>query len=126
MSYCRWSSDNFKCDLYCYEDSGGGFTTHVASNRVLDDIPKVPHILKVTTEEYMEAHKLQSIFLDSAEHRPIGLPYDGKSFNDDDLQSFLERLLLLREVGYNFPDFVLSTVNDEIRELSINIKPKGE
>ena len=26
MAYCRWSYDS---DLYCYEDSNGGFTTHV-------------------------------------------------------------------------------------------------
>lgn len=30
MSYCRWSSDDFECDLYCYADVRGGYTTHVA------------------------------------------------------------------------------------------------
>ncbi len=34
MSYCRWSSDNTNCDLYCYEDCSGGFTTHVAGFRL--------------------------------------------------------------------------------------------
>lgn len=26
MSYCRWSTDDFKCDLYIYEDVAGGWT----------------------------------------------------------------------------------------------------
>lgn len=34
MSYCRWSSDNWKCDLYCYEDANG-YITHVADNRIV-------------------------------------------------------------------------------------------
>jgi DNA repair photolyase len=32
MSYCRWSSDYFNCDLYCYE-SNSGYETHVAAYR---------------------------------------------------------------------------------------------
>ena len=27
MSYCRWSHND--SDLYCYDDSSGGWTTHV-------------------------------------------------------------------------------------------------
>lgn len=33
MSYCRFSSDGFNCDVYVYEDCAGGWTTHVAANR---------------------------------------------------------------------------------------------
>src|SRR5687767_6611694 len=39
MSYCRWSTDDFQCDLYCYEDVSGGFTTHVAGRRKIWDAP---------------------------------------------------------------------------------------
>lgn len=36
MSYCRWSSDNFKCDVYVYADVSGGWTTHVKRDSSLD------------------------------------------------------------------------------------------
>ena len=29
MSYCRWSCDSFRCDIYAYE-AHGGWTIHVA------------------------------------------------------------------------------------------------
>lgn len=33
MSYCRFSSSNWMCDVYVYEDCGGGWATHVAGRR---------------------------------------------------------------------------------------------
>ncbi len=44
MSYCRWSSMNWMCDVYVYEDVGGGWTTHVAELRRA--IPPVPDLLE--------------------------------------------------------------------------------
>lgn len=43
MSYCRWSSMNWRCDVYVYEDVGGGWTTHVAGRRRL--LPAIPDLL---------------------------------------------------------------------------------
>lgn len=40
MSYCRWSSMDFKCDLYIYE-AEDGIAIHVASNRVIGDVPAI-------------------------------------------------------------------------------------
>lgn len=39
MSYCRWSSDHFECDVYVYEDVSGGWTTHVAGRRQRNPLP---------------------------------------------------------------------------------------
>lgn len=33
MSYCRFSTDDYQCDVYVYEDVGGWWSTHVAGNR---------------------------------------------------------------------------------------------
>ena len=30
MAYCRWSSEDYQCDLYCYE-SKEGYVTKVAT-----------------------------------------------------------------------------------------------
>lgn len=42
MSYCRWSSMNWMCDVYVYEDVGGGWTTHVAGRRRA--LPPIPDL----------------------------------------------------------------------------------
>ena len=134
MSYCRWSSNNFRCDLYCYE-SEEGFMTHVASNRVVGDIPEAsldflrdPNgsssevvMDRLTNydakwKKYIEDYKAQMKFLETAEREPIGLPYDGESYCDKTLEEFLQRLLHLRETGYIFPDYVLEAVREEMEE----------
>ena len=45
MSYCRWSSDDFQCDVYVYESVAGGFVTHVAANRVVFRMNCLPWFL---------------------------------------------------------------------------------
>lgn len=116
MSYCRWSSDNFKCDLYCYEDANGGWTTHVASNRLVVEPPEELDIGLVATPEWLESHNKRSEFVLTSERRKIGLPHDGETFNDPTLGDFKARLLELRKVGYSFPDYVLEEVDQEIAD----------
>jgi hypothetical protein len=128
MSYCRWSSDDFACDLYCYEDVSGGWTTHVASNKPVGEIPKIDHLfdelvalrddaaIQEKAKEYAAASKARDAWFDTCERRPLGLPYDGQSFNDSTLEDFKARLIHLREVGYRFPDDVLTDVDEEIAE----------
>ena len=42
MSYCRFSSMNWACDVYVYENCGGRWTTHVAGNRrMFQPIPDI-------------------------------------------------------------------------------------
>jgi len=42
MSYCRFSSSNWRSDVYVYEDVSGGWTTHVAGRRrLVQPIPEL-------------------------------------------------------------------------------------
>ncbi|MBY0561517.1 hypothetical protein [Hyphomicrobium sp.] len=127
MSYCRWSSADWSCDLYCYEDVAGGWTTHVAVNRIVGDVPKTPDWpdkrLEPGSPELMAwaaamsaAMKAQDDWLDTADRVSIGGPYDGRTFNSPTLEEFKALLLELRAAGYPFPDYVLETVNAEIQE----------
>lgn len=121
MSYCRWSSDNFACDLYCYE-SADGFVTHVAGNRIIGDIPKISLFptdgedTKAWAAKFTEEMKAQHAFLDTCEREPIGLPFDGQTFTDPTLAEFRARLIGLREAGYHFPDYVIEAVDEEIAQ----------
>lgn len=131
MSYCRWSSDNFACDVYCYADVSGGYTTHVAGNKAVGSVPKVPPFpaqgsdegtVKRWAAEYAEASRIQMAFLESCERRPIGLPHDGKTFSDGDLDDFLARLEYLKKLGYNVPDWAIASVREELAD-DIHITP---
>lgn len=118
MSYVRWSSDNWRSDVYAYGVTDG-FVTHVASNRVVGDIPTGPSqdlIRDGQVDEWVRQYKAVMDFLDTAEREPIGLPFDGESFYDPDLTSFLARLIMLRDAGYNVPDHVIADVQDEISQ----------
>lgn len=113
MSYCRWSSYNWKCDIYAYEGEDG-FITHVARNRIVGEVPNIPYTLDI--EDFTKAYQVQIAFLETAQREPIGLPYDGQTFTDGDLQCFLVRLLCLKTCGYNVPDWVIANVREEMKE----------
>jgi hypothetical protein len=123
MSYCRWSTDDFMCDLYCYEDVNGGWTTHVAARRrVRRPTSPSPYTLEAIRtakpggDTWAKTARAYHDELASIPHENIGLPYDGQSFNDDTLEDFRARLLMLREAGYQFPDSVLEEVDAELAE----------
>lgn len=116
MSYCRWSTDSFRCDLYAYECVDDTWTIHVASNRIPDDAPRALPLPRPGEDHglWMRAQQELSQYLETCERTPINGPHDGETFKEPDLESFLARLLYLRNVGYRFPDWVLDDVREEI------------
>lgn len=118
MSYCRWSCMDFRCDLYCYESVYECWTIHVAKYRRVGDIPHLDYGLLAAgkTEEFLDQHKVQSAALDLCTLEEITLPHVGGTFHEPDLESFKERLLALRELGYLFPDYVLDDIDAEMRD----------
>lgn len=118
MSYCRWSSDNWKCDVYCYEDVSGGWTTHVAASK-RKGVPEANFPEEDTEEgkaKWAAEMKAKMDFLKDAPLIPIGLPHYGESFNDGSLEAFKARLTMLKGVGYNVPPYVFETIDDEIND----------
>jgi hypothetical protein len=120
MSYCRFSTDNYRCDLYIYDDCAGGITTHVAGSRYVADtpIPEIPdgwH--KLPPAEMQALWDMQGEWLKTARLEPINLPHAGASFYNLDADQTVERVKELRRLGYSFPDFVLTALEDEAREV---------
>ncbi len=109
MSYCRWSSNDFGCDLYVYEGEDG-FAIHVASNRVVGNVPSVDWS---SAEKLHETYKAQMEFLDSANREPIGLQYDGESFYGLDHENAVDTLLVLEAAGYIFPGHIITDIKEE-------------
>lgn len=118
MSYCRWSTDNFNCDIYAYE-SDSGFQIHICSGRYKGEIPKTDMSFlqdgsKESISRYMQTSQIQSDYLKTCGTKPINLPLAGESFTLPDLQSFYDKMVELKEIGYRFPDYVLECIKEEI------------
>lgn len=118
MSYCRWSTDDFQCDLYCYADCNGGYTTHVAGNKVVFNEPLPPQVPfdPEHIEEWLARERKVDSMLKRAKRVPLNLPHDGEMFRDMTIRDFLKRLLMLRDCGYKFPDVVIEVLKQEMAE----------
>ncbi len=103
MSRCRWSSMDWKCDLYIY-DSEHGIEVNVAANRRVGPLPVTPWILDVPEDEWVAAMAIERAALDSAPTVPIGGLHDGDSFTLGTERELADLLVTLRSEGYVFPD----------------------
>lgn len=118
MSYCRWSDNDFKCDLYCYY--GGNYITHVAENKIVFEEELPPHIelSEDNIEKYLERYKKVMDIVHESKHVKIELPYSGQTFQDDSMEEFLVTVKMLKETGYNVPDWVIQNIEEEMEELN--------
>jgi len=120
MSYCRWSSMNWTCDLYCYADITGGWTTHVAPRRRVDAVPEDRQedfmAGRISLAEREHLHRQQMTALEQIPFEPLRLPHAGETFHDSTLAEFKRRLLELRELGYRFPDEMIDQIDTELAE----------
>ncbi len=121
MSYCRWSSDGFRSDVYVYEDVMGGWTTHVAGRKRLglDTLPQDPYDKNFLKENlgkgdrWMNAYHAYHEALSKLDIVPIGLPHDGQSFNDPTPVECARRLMSLKEMGYYVPQYAIDELLEE-------------
>lgn len=143
MSYCRFSSDNWKSDIYCYEHCGGGFTTHVAGNkRAFPAIPDIPArwlprfggewslagrrviypsrrreiAARVVFGMWARWHQLHMWSVNLIPLVPIGLPHDGEAYSDDTATECADRLESLRALGYHVPQSAINALRAEAAE----------
>lgn len=141
MSYCRFSSMNWKCDVYVYADASGGFTTHIARRKRI--FPPIPDFFNLrlptfgsTWDRESSRLKYPSRWQEIAAHyfysfisfwhnrvhmaslrliplRPIGLPHDGGTFNDETASECADRLESLRQAGYVVPQYAIDSLREE-------------
>lgn len=116
MSYCRFSSLNWGCDVYVYEDTYGGWTTHVAGRRRLfRPIPDLPfwvsnNFPNLWTFWHNHVHMAMLKFIPL---RKIGLPYDGRTLSEETALDCARVLEALRFMGYRVPKSVIKTLREE-------------
>ena len=127
MSYCRFSSDDYQCDVYCYASVSGYYVTHVASNRpVLDGTlpPAVPWE-KDNADAWLARHEAVMAWVEKAERKPIGLPHDGETFDDPTASDAADRLQMLKDAGYNVPQYAIDALREEAGDQWANAQSEG-
>lgn len=113
MAYCRLSSDDYKCDVYCYASVGGGYQIHLAYRRLkqpLDVPPRVPLELgpdgNVPPEQFEKFYARANLVLklmETAEKVVIEHPWAGESFWCATAEECAEKLREIRAAGFNMP-----------------------
>lgn len=113
MSYCRFSSDDWKSDVYVYE-SQEGYVIHVAGNRLVGAIPALPE--EVNTEAFWVRYKEQMDFVTQAARVNIGGAFDGADFTLSTLEELRDKLRELVAAGYHVPAHVFTAIEEEMKE----------
>lgn len=125
MSYVRWSSDNYKSDLYCYMGADG-FRTHVAGRRRIGieglGADPINRLMQVNFDNKAEAAafaKERSEWMDRLDALPmvpIGLPHDGQTIISHSLPEMLKVVLMLQAEGYYVPHWLVPDLCKEIAD----------
>ena len=123
MAVCRFSDDDFQCDLYVYESTNGGWVTHVAALRYVITLP-----LPKPVSGHCWSWSNADFRMDECRERkvdkihtlsrlvPIGLPADGEMFEDETVEACAERIKVLAAMGYWVPSDVIDWVNEVLGE----------
>jgi hypothetical protein len=119
MSWCRWSTlceNNLTSSLYIYDDYSGGVTIHVSAMKRQgeENAPKITaEFTRETVELWLKQNEERDNWVkNNTTLVPIGLKYDGQSFYNLDKESIVPILDMLKNEGYNFPEYVYACVKE--------------
>lgn len=143
MSYCRFSTDYFECDVYVYEDVAGGWTTHVAGRK---QVATVPQHIKATLpptgdSDWPTAYMAQKAAIDAwiqtqphevilgkttegkevpmyflTKYEPLTFEGAGQTFSHGSPKECAEFLLELRARGARVPQSAIEALLEESEE----------
>lgn len=110
MSYCRFSDNSFRCDVYCYASRYGGYVAHVARARRVG-VPEQPD---TETELFAYVEWLGKI--DTYPLQNIGGPFDGSHRAFDTAAETAAWLIELKALGYLVPDYAIDALLEDAKE----------
>lgn len=93
MSYCRFSDDDSKSDVYVWGYKRG-IRILVARDRIIDRRPLSGHL--------------------SYKTKPITLPHAGEEFDCNTKEKAREQLRILQDLGYHIPTVAFLRLQEEI------------
>ena len=130
MSYCRWSSDTYQCDVYVWADVAGTWRTEVAGRRPrLLVAPPPPVTLPVggantperqawaeaSTERMQAASALIAADREGETWEWLDLPEPdgGRSYEHATPGECADNLERLRSLGLNVPQYAIDSLREE-------------
>ena len=111
MSYCRFSSDNWKSDIYCYEHCQGYYQIHIAKKRIKGTIPPLQFEDNII---FLDSYRKQRKALDRAKREEIKLPHAGEDFSFLTPAETVNFLKELRKIGYHMPEHAIKALEEEV------------
>lgn len=112
MSYARFSCDDFRSDVHCYE-SEDGFVVHVAANR--KDPGELPEPVGLDDPEaWLERDRIVAAALSAVEPEPIDHPAAGEMYVFSSAEECITILEWLRGEGFHVPDHALEALRSEV------------
>lgn len=124
MSYCRWSSMDFGCDLYVYANVSGYWTIHVAGGRRKGEVPHLDYGLLdgdgdegLDNQKFMDQYRTQMEALRDMPVVPISLPHAGETFDLATPGDCAAKMLELVALGYRCPEEAVAELIAEQREM---------
>jgi len=123
MSYCRWSSDAYQCDIYAFAHVQGTWEVWVAANRHVSTTPRpvvpsmpVPHANPTEWVTWSAGQVSTSQWLAQCDLKPIGLSCDGEQFSLGSPGEAADKMEELRALGYNVPQYAIDALREEQKE----------
>ena len=113
MSYCRWSSDDWLCDVYVYLSTDDYYYIHVADKRVVypEPLPAEPTNGDVLDE--LQRDQAVMMLYSRSPKVDIGLPFDGETFVLRTAKECVDCLTSLKDLGYNVPQYAIDRLLEE-------------
>lgn len=121
MSYCRFSSDDWQCDVYVWADVGGGWSTEVAGCRwIFNDLPDpvdLPHpFTDAQFHAWLERYRrVMEMHGDESHGHWLHLPAPegGRSYRHATPGECADNLERLRGAGFNVPQDAIDALRGE-------------
>lgn len=122
MSYCRWSTDDYQCDVYVFEHVDGYWQTYVAGRkrRLREGVSFPPPLdnsadpdawfARDHTVDQMIDEKNEGVLWD---WEAVPQPPEGDSFQDATPGECADRLERLRGLGLSVPQDAIDTLRAE-------------
>jgi hypothetical protein len=124
MSYCRWSSDGGKCDVYVYEHCEGHWAIHVAGRKRWLRNPELVYLGMERKLPYWMVFILSRIdslctWIGEQWWIPVDQKYAGKSYEDPTPLACAARLIELRNAGLSVPQRAIDCLVLEANDIQI-------
>lgn len=116
MSYCRFSTNGFRSDVYAYQDNNEAYVVHVAATRAIIPDDLNPPGFDTPPDRFTEIYLTWYRAYDALPRVTLAQESAGKTFYESTLEDLEERLRDLQAEGLTVPDMAFEEIEFEMRD----------